>query len=181
VLQPSSLDGRIGTLCSLALHSSAARDWLGEQFETLHELQQHLDGVHLLQGILTAQPDPESPAAINRFLNDLPEPDRLALFADPSFAEGLPEDPVTVAAETLADASGLALEKEDARIKAALNDPDLPSDEAGRLLARMKEIAELLTALPGRALTNDQFTPKASRRNRANASWKKDFPEKRKP
>ncbi len=181
VVEPSPLDGRIGALCSLALHSAEARDWLGEQFETIHELQEQLDGVGILQAVLSHRPDPTSPASVNGFLSDLPESDRLALVSDPSFSDPPPDDPVAGATQTLADASALALEKEDARIKAALNDPKLGAEEVARLFERAKEIAELLAGLPARALTNDRFAPR-SRRRETRKPWKKEgFRDERKP
>lgn len=181
VADPTPLDRRIGALCSLALHSAEARDWLGEQFETLHELKDQLDGVGILQAILSSRPDPASPASVNTFLAELPEPDRLALLSEPSFNEPLADDPVGGATQTLADASALALEKEDAHIKAALNDPTLGVEEAAKLFQRAKEIAELLAGLPARALTNDRFTPR-SRRREARKPWKKEgFRDERKP
>jgi DNA primase len=177
--EATPLDRRIGSLCSLALHSVEAREWLAEQFETLHELKRHLDGIGILGKILAERPDPSSPAAINLFRASLPEGDRLALLEEPSFAESLPGDPVASAAQILADASALALEKEDSRIKAALADPLLPADEAARLLLRMKEIGELQSSMPNRALTNDRFAPR--RRPEPRKPWKRgDFGDERK-
>ncbi|GAA5481572.1 DNA primase [Haloferula sargassicola] len=181
VVPPAPLDRRIGTLCSLALGSAAVRDWLGEQFETLHELADHLDGVPILQAILTGRPDPESPASVNTFLAGLPEEQQLALRAEPSFSDPLPEDPVAAAELTLADASALALEKEDAEIKAALGAPNLALAEQLALLKRAKEIEELMRGMSGRALTNDRFAPNARRPKRWDPRDSKDFRDKRKP
>ncbi|BCX48487.1 DNA primase [Haloferula helveola] len=181
VVEPVPLDRRIGTLCALALHSTEARDWLAEQFENIHEIEKQLEGVAILRAILSARPDPTSPASINSFLSGLPEGQRLALQQEPSFSENLPDDPVTSAEQTLADASALALEKEDAQIKAALNDPDLGIEEQIKLLQRAKEIAELIGGLQGRALTTDRFAPSA-RGKRSENPWKKgDFRDERKP
>ncbi|MFI2791498.1 DNA primase [Haloferula sp. A504] len=180
-VEPTPLDRRIGALCALALQSHEARDWLGEQFETLHELKEQLDGVHILQTILAERPDPASPASVNSFLAGLDEADRLALREETAFSEAAPEDPVDSATQTLADASALALEKEDARIKAALNDPQLGNEEAAKLFERAKEIADLLAGMPARALTNDRFTPR-SRRSKAQKPWNRaGFRDERKP
>ncbi|MEM1082681.1 MAG: DNA primase [Verrucomicrobiota bacterium] len=171
--EPSQLDPSIGYLCSLALHSLAARETLGEQFETLHEMADHLDGVPLLQTILSGRSDSDSPAAINSFMAELPEPDRLALHADPTFSAAVPEDPSGAASLALSEASALALEREDAAIKAALAQEGVPIEEQVKLLQRAKEIAELLASLDNRIITTDRFSPK-SRRLQKDRSWKKD-------
>lgn len=181
VVQPTPLDRRIGTLCSLALGSAAVQEWLGEQFETIHELTAHLDGVAILQAVLTGRPDPESPASVNTFLADLPEEQQLALRAEPSFSDPLPEDPVVTAEQTLSDASALALEKQDAEIKARLGAPDLPMDEQLALLQRAKEIADLLSGLPGRAVRDDRFAPNSRRQPRRDPRDFNDFRRERKP
>lgn len=173
VVAATPLDRRIGALCTLALHSIEAREWLSEQFESLHELSTQLDGLPILQAILSERPDPASPAAVNSFMAQLPEPDRLALHQEPSFSEALPEDPRASAESTLADASALALEKRDAEIKAALNAPDLKIEEQLKLLQEAKEIASLLSGLNSRAINTDRFTP--NRRPRAEKKpWEKD-------
>jgi DNA primase len=179
--EPAPLDPRIGYLCTLALRAVAARDWLGEQFETLHELADHLDGIPLLQAILSGRPDPDSPASINGFLAALSEPDRLAIEHSDAFAEGLPEDPRAGAEATLAEASAMALEKRDARIKAALADDSLPFERQIELLNEAKEVAELLSGLSGRALTTARFDPVRKRRERPNSRKPDDFSAKRKP
>jgi DNA primase len=173
VIEPSPLDRRIGTLCTLALHSSEARDWLGEQFESLHELATHLDGLPILQAILAERPDPQSPASINSFMAGLPESDRLALHQEPSFSEPLPDDPRGAAELTLADASALALEKRDAEIKAALNAPDLKIEEQLQLLKEAKQIAELLSGLNSRAINTDRFAP-SNRPRKQKKPWERD-------
>ncbi len=179
VARPAALDRRIGTLCSLALGSTAVRDWLGEQFESIHELASHLDGVTILQAILTGRPDPESPASVNTFLAGLPEDQQLALHTEPSFSDPLPEDPVACAELTLSDASALALEKQDAEIKARLGAPDLPLEEQLALLNRAKEIAGLLSGLSSRAVRNDRFAPNTRRANRRDPREFKDFRRER--
>ena len=138
-------------------------DWLAEQFETLHSLAAHLEGVAILQAILTGRPDPASPASVNAFLSTLPADQQLALREEPAFADALPEDPLAVAEATLADASALALEKEDAEIKAALGNPALSLPEQLALLEKAKEIAALLSALPGRAMRDDRYAPNSRR------------------
>jgi len=181
VVEPSPLDTSIGYLCSLALHSAEAQEWLGEQLETIHELREHLRGTRILHAILAGRPDAASPAAINGFLSSLAEADRLALHADPNCFEALPEKPLAAAEEALAACSALALEKQDQAIKAALAEPDLPIARQIELLGRAKEIADLLSGMPGRALTTDRFAPNR-RRQKSPGPWNKgDFRAERKP
>lgn len=171
IVEPAQLDSRIGYLCSLALQSTEVQQALGEQFETLHEISPHLDGVAILQAIITARPDVSSHAAINNFLANLPEPQRLALHGDSTFFSTLPKSPLSAAEQTLADASALSLEKEDAAIKAALNEPQLSPERLNQLLCRTKEIAELLRPLPARAIKTDRFAPN-SRKKESRKPWK---------
>lgn len=179
ITQPASLDRRIGTLCSLALGSTEVRDWLCEQSESLQELSRHLDGVAILQAILSERPDPQSPAAVNSFLGSLPEDQQAALRSEPSFSDPPPENPIASAEQTLADASGLALEKEDSEVKAALGNPNLPLEKQLALLQRAKEIADLLSGLPGRAVRNDRFAPNFRRPLRRDPPDFKGFRDKR--
>jgi DNA primase len=173
--EPSPLDPRVGYLCSLALHSLEVRQWLGEQFETLHEMAGQLDGVPLLRTILADRSESDSPAAVNSFIAALPEPDRLALHADPTFSVALPEAPLDAVNQALAEASALALEREDASIKAALAEPDVAIENQIAMLQRAKEIAELLGSLNNRAITTDRFSPNSRRQPRKD-TWKKDRP-----
>lgn len=162
--EPTRLDPRVGYLCSLALHSLEVRQWLGEQYETLQEISGQLDGIPLLRTILADRSEADTPAAINSFVAALSEPDRLALHADPTFSAALPADPLDAVNQALAEASALALEREDASIKAALAQPDVPFEEQTKLLQRAKEIAELLASLNNRAITTDRFSPNSRRR-----------------
>ncbi len=157
--EPTVVDSPLGYLCSLALASKEAQEWLGEQWETLHEVAPQLRGVALLEQVLAARPDPANPAAVNRFLGDLAEADRLALVQQPSFSEPPPEDPLAAAGDALAEASSLALEKRDHAVKAALADPALSAEQRDALLREAMEIATLLAALPNRALRNDRYAP----------------------
>jgi len=179
--EPMPLDPAIGYLCSLALRSVAAREWLGEQFETLHEIGPHLEGTELLRRILAGAPESTEPAAVNRFLGELEEPQRLALHADPTFLDAPPADPLAAAEEALASASAIALQREDDAIKAQLNQPELPFERQVALMQRAKEIAELIAPLRNKAYNTDRHISQR-RRKAANARDEKGYSkQERKP
>lgn len=181
VAGPAPLDPSLGHLCALALRSPEAQEFLAEQFETIHGLTGHLDGVAILENILARRPDPSSTAAVNSFLAGLDEPARLALHLHPAFGEDVPDDAVHAATEALAASSALALERQDDAIKAALADPALPIERQLELLQRAKEIAELLGNVKNRALKTDRYAP-PSRRPTPETPWKNSgFRRERKP
>lgn len=167
------LDPAVGYLCSLALHSNSVQEWLGEQFETLHEAADYIEGVPLLESILAAKPDASSHASVNAFVAGLPEDKRLALYADATFQRQLPEDPVQAAEIALSQLSAKALQRRDERIKARLAEPGIPPDEMIRLLQEAKEVAELLKGIDQRSHYNDRLEP--STRRRKSSEWRK-FP-----
>jgi len=170
--EPAALDPTVGYLCSLALHSFEARQWLGEQYENLHELTNQLDGIPLLRKIITGCGESDSPATVNSFIASLPEPERLALHTDATFSIALPENPLEASHQALAEASALALEREDASIKATLAEPGIAFEKQLGLLQRAKEIADLLGSLTNRAITTDRFAPNSKRR-RPDRPWEK--------
>ncbi|WP_193210529.1 DNA primase [Luteolibacter marinus] len=157
--EPAAIDPVVGYLCSLALHSQAAQDWLGEQFETLHEASDHLAGIPLLESILSARPDAASHAAVNSFMAGLPEAQRLALLSDPTFHNDPPEEPVAAAEIALAELSARVLHRRDESVKAQMARPDLPPDEMIRLLQETKQIADLLKGINQRFVFSDRFAP----------------------
>ncbi len=162
-VQPAPLDPIVGYLCSLALHSGAAQDWLGDQYETLHEAADYLEGIPLLEAILAARPDSSSHAAVNTFVAGLPESQRLALYTDDTFHREPPAEPVQAAETALAQLSAKALQRRDDRIKARMNEPGLPPDEMIRLLQEAKEVAELLKGVGQRSIYNDRLAPPTRR------------------
>lgn len=161
VIEPAPLDPVVAYLCSLALHSGAAQEWLGEQFETLHEAAEHLEGVPLLESILSARPDAASPASVNTFLAGLEEPQRRALYADPTFHAATPEDPRTAAEEAMARLSAKCLLRRDSQVKAQLSQATGP--EMIRLLEEAKEIQALIGGLDQRFLFDDRLIPTSRR------------------
>jgi len=154
-----AIDPLVAYLCSIALHSPPAQEFLGEHFETVHEASEHLEGVPLLESILSARPDASSHAAVNSFMAALPEAQRLALHADPTFHADPPEDAVGAAEIAMAELSAKALHRRDQSIKAQMGRPDLPKEEMLRLLHEAKEVAELLKGLGQRFIFSERFAP----------------------
>lgn len=153
---PTPMHRIVAFLCHLALSSQAAQNLLGEQFETLHEASRWLEGIPLLETILTSAPDPASNAAVNAFLGSLPEADRLALMRE-AVLEGAPEDGMLAAEHALALLSGTVLQKRDAAVKAALKEPGLTPERMIELLEEAKEIKGLLTGIGNRFEFDDEL------------------------
>ena len=149
----------VAYLCSLALHSAAAQEWLGEQFETLHEAADHLPGIPLLELILSARPDATSHVAVNSFLAGLSDGQRLALTSDPTFHDDPPENAVAAAETAIGELSAKVLHRRDQDIKARMGQPGLASEEMIRLLHETKRIAELLKGIGQRFVFTDRFAP----------------------
>jgi DNA primase len=148
----------VAFMCHLALHSPAAQHLLADQFETLHEADQWLEGISLLESILSAAPDPGTPAAVNAFLAGLPEPDRMALMRDAAL-EGAPDDGMMAAEHALALLSGTVLQRRDASLKAALKEPGLSAGRMAELIAEAKEISTLMRGIGQRFEFDDELPP----------------------
>jgi DNA primase len=170
--EPTPLHRIVAFLCHLALTSSAAQHLLGEQFETLHEASRWLEGIPLLETILTASPDPTSNAAVNAFLGGLPEADRLALRRD-VVLEGAPEDGMQAAEHALALLSGTVLQRRDAAVKAALKEPGISAERMIELLEEAKEISGLLRGIGQRSEFDDELPPSTFRPKQP--EWKKRY------
>jgi DNA primase len=173
--EPTPLHRIVAFLCQLALGSAAAQHLLGEQFETLHEASRWLEGIPLLEAILSAQPDPESPAAVNAFLATLPECDRLSLLRD-AVIEGAPEDGMQAAEHALSLLSGVVLQRRDAAVKAALKEPGLSNERMFGLLEEAKEIRNLLRGIDQRSHFDDEL-PKSTYKPKE-PEWKKRWRER---
>lgn len=157
--EPVALDTGVGYLCALALHSAAAQEWLGEQYEVLHEAAEYIEGMPLLELIISARPNPELPAAVNAFMSTLSEGQQLALYADPTFHHDPPENWMAAAEEAVAGITGKALLRKDAHLRAQLERPDLDFAQKLPLLAEVKKVGELLSGLKERFMFNDRFAP----------------------
>jgi DNA primase len=157
----------VAFLCHLALTSAPAQHLLGEQFETLHEAARWLEGIPLLESILTAAPDPSSNAAVNSFLGTLPESDRLALTRE-AVLEGAPDDGMMAAEHALALLSGTVLQRSDAAVKAALKEPGIAPERMFELLEEAKEISGLLRGIGQRSSSMTNCRPPPSSPNSLN-------------
>jgi DNA primase len=152
----SNIDSLIAYLCNLALHSAEARQYLGEQYETLHDASRYLEGVPLLENIISAEIDATSHAAVNAFLSSLPQADQLALQADPTFHQTISTEPLRDAEEALAKLSEKVLNKRYAINQTALNQPGLTQEQLMPLLREASEISQLLAALGRRTIADDR-------------------------
>ena len=141
------IDPTVSRLCGLALHSPAAQEWLAAQLESLHEAAEFLEGMPLLEEILSARPDPTSHVAVNAFIATLAEPQKLALTSDPTFHDDLPEDVIHATQEAFAKLRVKTLQRRDAALKEHLSQEGLKPGETNRLLNEIKLVAELLKSL----------------------------------
>lgn len=160
-VRPVAMHRTVGYLCHLALSSGPAQHFLGEQFETLHEAKQWVEGIGLLEKILGLAPDPESSAAVNGFLAGLPTGEQLALH--PFLAGEKEADGMQSAQQALGMLSAVVLQKRDAAVKAALKDPGIGAERMRELLEQAKEIGGLLR-LTGRSEYDDELAPETVRR-----------------
>lgn len=168
---PTPLHRIVAFLCHLALSSAPAQRFLSEQFETLHEANQWLEGIPLLEVILGAAPDPSSHAAVNTFMSQLAESDRLALAHETSSLDGVSLDGMQAAEQALALLSGTVLQRRDAAVKAELKQTDLKPARMIELLHAAKEIAVLLSGIGGRSQFDDEL-PAATFKDKT-PPWKK--------
>lgn len=161
----------VAFMCHLALTSGPAQRMLGEQFETLHEAQRWIEGISLLEIILGAAPDPASNAAVNAFMANLTEADRMALAQDAVSLEGIAMDGMQAAEQSLALLSGTVLQLRDAAVKAELKKPDLPPARLLELLEETKEISGLMRGISQRSVFADEL-PASTFKAKA-PPWKK--------
>jgi DNA primase len=172
--EPTPMHRIVAFLCHLALTSAAAQHLLADQFETLHEASMWLEGIPLLESILTAAPDPASNAAVNMFMASLPECDRLALASGELVVlEGAPMDGMQSAEHALALLSGIVLQRRDAAVKAILREPGLSAERVNHLLEEVKEISSLLRGIGQRSEFDDELP--ASTWKPKVPDWKKRF------
>lgn len=173
VAEPIPLDRTVGYLCHLALTSAPAQHFLSEQFETLHEAKQWIEGIALLEKILAASPDTTSNAAVNAFVAGLRKSEQLALHKEMGATSAASEDGIQAAEQTLGMLSSIVLQKRDSAVKAALQDPGLSPERMRELLEEAKEIAGLLR-WTGRSAFNDELAPETKKAEKKPwEKWKK--------
>lgn len=141
----TELDGTVAYLCFLALTSSEAIEWLGEQIEPLHEPLDSTTGGHLLKQILARKPDPSKPSSIQSFMMTLETADQMAL--QRCSTEMPPPDAVKAAEETSSMLINKHLQRRESAIRAALKQPNLAPDELKSLLTQAQQIQQLLRNL----------------------------------
>ncbi|MGJ8644200.1 MAG: DNA primase [Luteolibacter sp.] len=150
------LNHTVGYLCQLALVSAPAQHFLAEQFETLHEAKQWVEGVPLLEKILAAAPDPGSNAAVNAFVSSLRPGEQKSLNAQMGANDVEVPEGLQAAEQTLGMLSSIVLQKRDAAVKSALKEPGISPDRMRELLEEAKEIAGLLR-WTGRSQYDDEL------------------------
>lgn len=168
VVEPTRLHRIVAFLCHLALSSGPAQRFLSEQFETLHEANRWLEGISLLETILGAAPDTTSNAAVNWFISNLSESDRLALMHETSSLDGVTLDGMQAAEQALSLLSGTVLQRRDAAVKAELKQPGLSKARMLELLHETKEISSLLRGISQRSEFDDELPA---------STWKPKIPE----
>jgi DNA primase len=170
---PIPLDRTVGYLCHLALTSAPAQHFLSEQFETLHEAKAWVEGIALLEKILGASPDTSSSAAINAFVAGLRKSEQIALHKEMGSSPTLAEDGIQAAEQALGMLSSIVLQKRDAAVKAALQEPGISPERLRELLEEAKEIAGLLR-WSGRSSFNDELPPETKKAEKKPwEKWKK--------
>ena len=173
VVTPVPLDRTVGYLCHLALTSAPAQHFLSEQFETLHEAKAWVEGVGLLEKILAASPDPGSSAAVNTFIAGLRKGEQMSVNRLMGAGDAVPADGLQAAEQSLGMLSAVVLQKRDAAVKAALNEPGLAPGRMKELLEEAKEIAGLLR-WTGRSTFDDQLPPETIKAEKKPwEKWKK--------
>lgn len=147
-VEATILDRSVGYLCHLAMNSGDAAEYLCEQLESLYECLEAFAGSHLLTTILARRPDPGSAAAKQAFLMTLPEPDQMALTQ--TLAEGIPADPVSSAADTVALILANYYQGQERALRSKLNDTSLSSEEIFESLEEAKRLQLILKQLDQR-------------------------------
>jgi len=147
-VEPTPLDSSVAALCSLALSSNEAQEWLREQLESLHEPLSKTTGGHLLSTILSRKPDASSNSGIAAYLNTLQPPETLAL--QQTLAYRVPEDVIQAATEAASMIINSHYQREEAAVRAALSQPGLSPEQFKYLLERTKELQDILKNLTNR-------------------------------
>jgi len=142
------LDTIIGELCIYALYDSASMNYLGEELENISEPVSHSQGGQLLLEILAKRPKCDTPAALNTFMLQLRESDRMAV--SQLLANPLPEDIFSTTQQTVSMLLNEHLQRRESAIRSALQRTDLTPNETAQLLQETQEIAKLLNGLPDR-------------------------------
>lgn len=168
------LDRTVGYLCQLALVSAPAQHFLAEQFETIHEARQWMEGIALLEKILAAGPDPGSSAAVNAFVSGLRAGEQRALSAMMGANEAAVSDGLQAAEQALGMLSAVVLQRRDGAVKSALKEPGISPERMRELLEEAKEIAGLLR-WTGRSHYDDELAQETIKAEKK--PWEKKWKE----
>ena len=141
-VEPRPYDPSVLLLCQFALQSMEVQDWLCEQTESLIETLANLAGHETLVSIIGHRPDPSQPAAINRFLGELPPKDALTVSA--ALEKPAPADAIEHATNALSVLARKSLETRLAQISSELNASNLDSSQVLSLLSEAKELGNML-------------------------------------
>lgn len=156
------LHGTVAYLCQLALTSAPAQHFLNEQFETLREAKSYLEGMDLLEKILSSSPDTGSSTAVNAFILSLGPREQLALNVAMREVPTHVDEGLQSAEQALSMLSAIVLQKRDTAVKAALKEPNLSPQRMKELLEEAKEIASLLR-WTGRSTFDDELAPETQK------------------
>lgn len=156
------LDRTVGYLCNLALTSAPAQHYLNGQFEALYDAKAWVEGINLLDKILSVSPDPESNAAVNAFISSLRKSEQLALHQVMGGVELDSDEGLGAAENAVGMLSCIVLQKRDAAVKAALKEPGISTERMISLLEEAKVIAKALKNSP-RSLYDDEL-PKETKK-----------------
>jgi DNA primase len=177
VTEPTAVDSIIVYLCQLCLQAEGAIAYLRDQYETLHEAAQHIEGLPLLEKIISSEVTAGNAASVNNFLAGLPNSDQLALHSESSFQADQSLDPLRDAEEALSKLSEKVLNKRYAANQSALAQPGLAGDKLNQLLREATEINQLLTALGRKTIADDR--PSLGKSSKSEKKpFKRDFPNK---
>lgn len=142
------VNSSVAYLCLLALTSTEAQEWLGEQLEALTDPLASLPGGSILRGILAKLPDPSKPANVQAYITSLNEDDQLALRQ--AMTHDAPENPVRAAEETTGMLVSTHFQNKEAAIRSKLSEPDLGPEQMVALLNEAKELQDILKNLQQR-------------------------------
>ena len=175
-LEPTVLHSIVADLCYLALTSGPAQHFLSEQFETLHEANRWIQGIPLLENILSVAPDPATPAAVNAFLATLGRADQLAIASEISKVREISVDGLRYAEDVLGLLSVTVLQRRVISLKAEGKQSALSPK---RMMEIMQETVELQSILQGsgqRHEIDDEFSPSTAKpKDAGGMKWKNRY------
>ena len=148
IVEPTPIDHLVAYLCHLALNSEAAAEYLIEQLESLSECLEETLGSDILLDILAKRPNPENTASKQAYLMTIPAGHRLAL--EKTFSDGIPDDPVASASDTLAMLSARFYQMKEKALRSLLNDPNLSPQEILKSVEEVKRLQSILKDLDQR-------------------------------